>query len=242
MSAPAGSNGGPLDMAWLAAHAEAVLDEPAPTTPPASHRRPTATAPAEGVPAEQVPQAGDARGLVPPPQDPMAVARILVAAHYRDAQTDLLHAWRGGFFRWDGHSWRELDEATIRSDAYRFLESAQYETMTSHGPEIRPWQPTRPKIANLIEALRAITHLAETVEPPAWLSGSGPDPTELLVTENGILHLPSRTLAPHDPRLFVTHAMPFGFERDAPQPARWQPRPWQGQGWRALGGDLRSRR
>ena len=80
---------------------------------------------------------------------------------------------------WDGRCWREWDEATIRAEAYRFLEHAKYLAMGINGPEHRPWEPTRSKIANVLEALRAVTHLAETIEPPAWLEGEGPDPREL---------------------------------------------------------------
>ncbi len=206
------TNGGSIDMAVLAVHPDAVLHEPRPT-------RPMPESPGSD---DELDLDVDVEDLVPPPSNPMAVARRLVAERYSDGATDLLLTWRGGFYRWDGRCWRESDEAAIRAEAYRFLEEAEYMAMTSTGPERRPWEPTRPKIANVLEALRAVTHLPVTVQPPAWLDGEGgPDPRDLLVTANGILHVPTRQLLPHDPRLFVTHAVPFAYNADAPEPTQW---------------------
>lgn len=163
-------------------------------------------------------QTGDpGPGLIPSPSDPMAVARHLVAARLTHAKTVVIRAWRGGFRAWNGKCWPEIDEASVRAKTYKYLEHASYEGKK----ETEPWQPTRAKVANVIEALKAITHLPPTVQPPAWLAGEGPDPRDLLVTSNGILHVPTRKLMKHDPRLFIGHAVPFAYEPKAPAPTRW---------------------
>ena len=169
----------------------------------------------------------DDDAVVPPPADPMAVSRTIVGQLYRAGSSDRLLSWRGGFYEWDGRCWQERPDATIRAAAYRFLEHADYVAITPTASERRPWQPTRAKIANVIEALRAVTHLPDSIEPPAWLGDRGPasgsslDPHELVATANGILHVPTRQLMPHDPRLFITRALPFAFNQDAPEPSRW---------------------
>ena len=238
------SNGGSIDIAALAAHPEAVLHEP--TAPRPSQEEPAVSSTKHMTIADTVVEHTAARrsaldpmlvrvavsdderdvdpdddDLVPPPSDPMAVARHLVAERFSDGSTDLLLAWRGGFYRWDGRCWREYQEAAIRAAAYRFLEKAKYLAMGGDGSEHRPWQPTRPKIANVLEALRAVTHLPDSIQPPVWRDGEGLDPHDLMVTANGILHLPTRKLLPHDPRLFVTHGVPFAYHADAPSPTRW---------------------
>jgi len=109
----------------------------------------------------------------------------------------------------------------VRAEAYRFLERAKYEVVVKGVPELRPWAPTKHKIANVLEALRAVTHLPDTTQPPRWIEGDGPDPGELVVMANGILHLPTRRLLPHDPRLFVTYSVPFGYDEVAAIPRRW---------------------
>ena len=145
------SNGGAIDMAVLAADPDAVLHEP----------RPTHLMPESPGFDDELDVDADDDDLVPPPSNPMAVARRLVAELFSHGSTDLLLAWRGGFYRWDGRCWREWDEAAIRAKAYRFLENAEYLAIGFNGPERRPWEPIRSKIANVLEALRAVTHLAE---------------------------------------------------------------------------------
>ena len=147
----------------------------------------------------------------------MAVARRLVEERFTVAKTAVIRAWRGAFRAWNGRCWPEIDEASVRAKAYEYLEHASYETEK----ETRPWQPTKAKVANVLEALKAITHLPPTVQPPAWLAGDGSDPRDLLVTVNGILHVPTRKLVEHDPRLFIGHAVPFAYDADAPAPTRW---------------------
>ena len=154
---------------------------------------------------------------------PMGVARRLVADRFTDADgMTVIRAWRGGYCAWDGRCWPERDGATIRSETYSYLEHALFEVETPQGTMLKPWDPTKSKIANAIEALAAVTHLAPTIEPPAWLAGEGlPDPRDLVVTANGILHLPDRQLLPHDPRLFVGHSVPFAYDPEAAEPVRW---------------------
>jgi putative DNA primase/helicase len=157
--------------------------------------------------------------ILPPPSAPMAVARRLVADRFTDADgLSVIRAWRGGFSAWDGRCWPERDLATVRADAYRYLEHAAY----LKDDELVPWDPTKAKVANLLEALAAVTHLPPTIQPPTWLDdGEHLDPRALVVTENGILHLPDRRLLPHDPRLFVRHSVPFAYDPAAPVPSRW---------------------
>jgi putative DNA primase/helicase len=157
--------------------------------------------------------------LLPPPSAPMRVARRLVEErHLHTSGEMVLRTWRGGFRLWDGRSWPERDAASVRAEAYGFLENASYVA----DDEIVPWNPTRTKVANVLDALAAVTHLPATVDQPAWLGdGDFPDPHDLIVTANGILHVPSRRLLPHNPQLFVGHSVPYGYERDVAIPTRW---------------------
>ena len=53
---------------------------------------------------------------------------------------------------------------------------------------LESWAPNRYKIADLVAALRAVTHLAETVEMPAWLDGLNHLPaSQLVACANGLL-------------------------------------------------------
>jgi putative DNA primase/helicase len=168
------------------------------------------------------PQGSDDERIVPPPTNPMAVARMFVAEHfaYPDDSLKLRHH-RGGFYTWDGTCWPEGEDRKVRADLYRWLEPAKYWKDTKDGSELAPFEPTRNKVANLVEALQAVAHLDAAITPPGWLEPHDLPASEVVAMENGVLHVPSRTLLPHSPALFVHHSLPFGYVPDAPEPERW---------------------
>src|SRR5262245_30761471 len=95
--------------------------------------------------------------VVAPPGDPMAVARQFVEAQFTDADgAQLLLHHRGGFHASTGTCWPEAEERRIRADVYRWLERASYWKVTKNGPELVPFEPTRYKVANVLEAMQAI--------------------------------------------------------------------------------------
>jgi putative DNA primase/helicase len=155
--------------------------------------------------------------VLPPSSDPMAVARRYVEDRFIQQGTHTLRAWRGGFQAFTGRYWREIEEASVRADLYRYLETGWLET--DQGPV--SWQPTRAKVANVVDALKAVVHLDASVQPPTWLDGSGQDPRQMIVVANGVLHVPTRELRPHHAKLFIGHAVPFSYEPDAREAPRW---------------------
>jgi len=44
---------------------------------------------------------------------------------------------------------------------------------------------------------------------------------EIVSVRNGLLHLPTRELLPHDPRFFTLNSLPFAYDADAPKPVEW---------------------
>ena len=153
----------------------------------------------------------------PAPSEPMVVARRIVEARQRDDVT-LLRRWRGDWMEWDHGAWFAAEEDAVRSMLYSTLENVNY--FATAGP--KPWAPTRRKIADVADALSAVTHLSETVDPPEWIgSTEGPPARELVVARNGILHVTARTLIDHDPNLFNTVRVPFDYDPDTPEPTRW---------------------
>lgn len=158
--------------------------------------------------------------LWPPPTNPMAVARALVEGthtHHHDGLLMLRH-WRGGFLHWRDGCWLEDEDASIRSELYATLDDAY---CAGKAEEPTPWAPNRRKIGDLLEALAAIAYLSDKVNSPCWIEGDGPDPRQLVVVANGILHVPPRHLHAHTPRLFNRVQVPFDFDADALEPTQW---------------------
>jgi len=159
----------------------------------------------------------------PPPSEPMKIAHRFVAERFRDgAEGRILQHWRGEFWRWRTSHWLEMADAALQAEAYRYTEHALFEKMMKGAVTLESWAPNRYKIADLVAALRAVTHLAETVEMPAWLDGlNHPPASQLVACANGLLDISTRTLFSHDRAFFNRVAVPFPYEANPPTPTRW---------------------
>jgi putative DNA primase/helicase len=176
------------------------------------------------IPVEEVFKDADAAasdGLtVPPPTQPMLVARDLVKSLYSTPEgLLLLRDHRGDFHRWTGQNWPDVDKRDVRAAAYRLLEHAH----CVHPEEGRiPFAPTRRKIDDVVDALRAVVLLDSEATVPTWTDGrSAPAAHETIAMRNGLLHVPTRRLHPHTPAFFNYHALPFAFEKDASPARAW---------------------
>jgi putative DNA primase/helicase len=167
-------------------------------------------------------QARDARKVSPPGQ-PMPNARRFLAAEYDDPDQQLLIHQGGQFYVWDGTCWPTIEDPILRSRLYRWFEKRIYLDDTRKLPVEKPFAPTVRKVADLMDALRAVTIVATGIPTPAWLTMTPEDPPadELIACENGIIHWPSRTLHRHTPRFYAHHSVPFAFDANAPRPERW---------------------
>jgi putative DNA primase/helicase len=78
-------------------------------------------------------------------------------------------------------------------------------------------------VGNVLDALRAASHLDEKIAAPAWLDQVTTDlpAEEIIACNNGLLHLPTLTLLRHSPDFFTHNALDFVFDRDAPEPRQW---------------------
>jgi hypothetical protein len=171
--------------------------------------------------AEQAP--GDETPVPPvvvtcPPQDPIAVAQQLVdeVMTHRADQTLIVRWWRGDHYTWVGNCWLEQSTPKLRAALYRALQNAWYPVEVLGVQILAPWQPTRRKVGDLLEALQALIHLDERVDPPQWLVGG--DRGAVISVGNGNMSVAGRTITDHTPRLFNLTCLPFDYEPDTPAP------------------------
>lgn len=165
------------------------------------------------------------RRELPSPKEPMKVARKLIEERHLDDGRLTLRGWRGGWWRWFGDAWREIDSDQVRGDAYTFTENAYYLAgATKEGqPIYEDWDPNRSKVGDLLDALRTgVIYTPTYVDMPAWLDGrTEPCARELVACSNGLLHVPTRRLHDHDPVYFNQVGVPFAYQADAPYPREW---------------------
>jgi putative DNA primase/helicase len=166
------------------------------------------------------PEIGDPDELiVPAPSKPYEIAQLFLQTHYCDSRGRLLLHHRGLFYAWTGTHWPEGEARAVRADLYRWLEGALY----WKGKHLVPFDPSSGKISNIVDALGAAVHVSETIEAPAWLDGAASAlPREFVALRNGLLRLSTRELIEHTPNFFNAYALPFAYDRNAPEPARWK--------------------
>jgi putative DNA primase/helicase len=69
--------------------------------------------------------------VLPPPSEPLKVARELVDDRFRHGDALTLRHWRGGFWRWETTRWAEVEQRAMSAQAYEFTEDATYEKTDS---------------------------------------------------------------------------------------------------------------
>jgi putative DNA primase/helicase len=162
--------------------------------------------------------------IYPPPTAPFAVAKQLYqGCRDADGVRNLL-AYRGDWQLWRTTHWSEIDAAAVRARMYRALEHAYYIQVVNGVPELRPWEPTRHKVANVLEAMAAIGYLSSDIDAPDWIEtvhSAKSSAAQMISCQNGLLDLGSRTLYDHTPALFNFVSAPFDYDPDAPEPTAW---------------------
>ncbi len=156
-------------------------------------------------------------GLLLNPDDPLTSARAWL--HRSDHAGKLWH--RGGlFYRYRAPGYELTEDAKVREELYAFLEHTL--RLDRKSQRYVPFQPTRVKVDVVLDALRAVCHFPAATPAPCWRDDSTLAPTECVALQNGILHIPTRTLLPPSPAFFTLNALPFAYDPRAPSPDRWQ--------------------
>ncbi|MFM9972604.1 MAG: phage/plasmid primase, P4 family [Burkholderiales bacterium] len=142
--------------------------------------------------------------------DPLVAASVIVAYHYmRDVERSL-HYWHGEFWRFLGAHYQPHSLADLREIVYPLGHNAQKPVHKKH-------------VDDVVDALRAVTNLADLYEPPCWLlfDNGDPKPSEVIPLANGLLDVATRRLLPCTPRFFAMHSVPYQFDPEAPTPDRF---------------------
>ena len=150
-------------------------------------------------------------------------AKNEILSAYRQAQNFIkvrngdnkphLRHWRGVFYERQPHG------ASVETSA-DMMRKAAYEFLDKYGAGV--WSPWPTYVNNLVDALKAVTQLNDGVEAPLWISGEREEAArDLLVCRNGLLHLPTGRMLPHDPDLFSLNGLTYDYNESAPAPVRW---------------------
>ena len=155
------------------------------------------------------------------PDRPFDSVREIISAfswHKRD-KIRMVNHWQGSFWQWREGRWEELDDEGLRSSIWRIFDRA--ERQGKRGPE--PFGPEPRHITAAVDALKAYTNLPREFGMPSWIGSIHPDLQgcdlrECVAVQNGILHMPSRTLVPHTPRFWSPNVLDFAYDPTAKAP------------------------
>lgn len=151
---------------------------------------------------------------------PYATAKLFLDRNFTIEEKRTLHHHRGAFYRWNGIAYLGISEGEeLRARLYEFLD--QCVTIDTKG-KARPVKPNAVMVSNVLDRLRAKSNLDASISAPAWLDHT-PDlaAEDIIVCENGLLHLPMLTLLPHTPAFFTYNALDFSFDANALEPQQW---------------------
>lgn len=148
------------------------------------------------------------------PDAPMRVARELEHLWLK-SEGRTLHHWRDTWMSWTGTRFAEVGVSALRSKLYLRLEHGIYYAPDREGKlQPKPWNPSMKKVANLVDAIAAVTHLDEKYETGDWLGGrSGPQ--GLISCKNVMVDPITRETRAHTPAYFTTTSVPYDYDPDA---------------------------
>lgn len=150
-----------------------------------------------------------------PNNHPLRIAEAFLAHHYvRDNKLHL--RWHAGeWFHFVGTHYEVLPIAILRAQLWRFCDGLRIANSDS--------LKVSPRIVSEVLDGMPSRNLIIEGDRPQWIT-TPPTPMpihQLAVCQNGILHIPDRTLVPSTPELFTTTSLPFAYDPDAPKPTRW---------------------
>lgn len=163
-------------------------------------------------------QAAEAPARIIDPKAPYTTATMFLDGFVTCGTRTLRHH-RGSFYQWNGSAYPEVRETELRSQLYPFLDQS---SAVGRNGSLRPVKPNQAMVTNVLDGLRAASHLDDKVAAPAWLNHPpGLPAAEIVACTNGLLHLPTTTLRPNTPEFFTYNALDFAFDPKAPEPKQW---------------------
>lgn len=154
---------------------------------------------------------------------PMTHARQFLETMFTcEEGTKLVH-YADDWYTYRGTHYEEMEEATIRSMLYKFLDQCK---KTDRRGNLIPFAPNPAAVTAALDAVKAIVHLRNhpNSKPPVWLEGyenGRPEAAKLISLENGLFHLDESVLLPHSLGFFTQNSLPFSFDPAATAPT-WE--------------------
>jgi P4 family phage/plasmid primase-like protien len=153
--------------------------------------------------------------------NPLDHARQFLMVNYAIEGGYRLVHYAQEFFAYTGTHYNAVEEATIRSQLYKFLDKCQKQDKKGN---LVPFTANPATVNAAIDAIKSVTHLANNPngKPPLWLDGfeeNNPPSDKMVSMHNGLFHMDEFVLFPHTHGLFTYNSLPFSYDPLATCPA-----------------------
>ena len=154
---------------------------------------------------------------------PMEIANTFLDSRFSCEEGVKLVHYADDFYLYKGNYYLELEEGTVRSDLYKFLDKCKKQDKKSN---IIPFSPNPASVSGALDAIKAVVHLPNhpNTKPPVWLEGysdNRPEANKLISLANGLFHLEDSILLPHSLGFFTQNSLPFEYDPQATCPT-WE--------------------
>lgn len=161
-----------------------------------------------------------ARGEIILDSGAMNHARTFLDAYYSSEEGYSLVHYADDFYIYVGTHYEVIEEATIRSRVYAFLDKCK---KSGKQGALVPFNPMPASVSAALDAIKSIVHLPNhpNTKPPIWLADyarAKPSASKLVSLRNGIFHLEDSILLPHSLGFFTQNSLPFAYDQQAQCP------------------------
>ena len=161
-----------------------------------------------------------ARGEIILDSGAMNHARTFLDAYYSSEEGYSLVHYADDFYIYVGTHYEIIEEATIRSRVYAFLDKCK---KSGKQGSLVPFNPMPASVSAALDAIKSIVHLPNhpNTKPPIWLEDyarAKPAASKLVSLRNGIFHLEDSILLPHSLGFFTQNSLPFEYNQLAECP------------------------
>lgn len=161
-----------------------------------------------------------ARGEIVLDSGAMNHARTFLDNYYTSEEGYHLVHYADEFYIYVGTHYEVIEEATIRSKVYGFLDKCK---KAGKQGALVPFNPSPASVSGAIDAIKSIVHLANhpNTKPPIWLEGYAsckPQASKLVSLHNGLFHLEDSIMLPHSLGFFTQNSLPFEYNPTAQCP------------------------
>jgi P4 family phage/plasmid primase-like protien len=152
--------------------------------------------------------------------NPLDHARKFLSSTYMVEDGYKLVHYAEDFFMYTGTDYAYIEEATVRSQLYKFLDRCQKQDKKGN---LVPFNANPAVVNACLDAIKSIVHLANdpNTKPPVWLDGyaqANPPANKLISMVNGLFQMDQLVLFPHSLGFFTYNSLPFEYDpsKDCP--------------------------